>query len=418
MFRGQPAKTRLLAWFAAACCGSAWLVVGCRGAAQSSDPEASKATDAGAWTNSPSSAQAGAPGQGGADQGDAAVSQSAGNAPDTVGAAGAPATAGAGPGSNGPTLKGDWVALGAPRGVRIGALAWSDDGTLFAGSSDSQLAVGSLFASSDRGASWRLASKGITTAGTSSIVATGSQLFAAVGYNLYRSADHGLSWQSIAGISAYAVAAQASLVAVADPYYALSTDGGQTFARGSANPQGATSDGVAVLGDVVLRVTSGLLTRSADRGTTFGSVQLPTTVTFSNVSLKCDRTKTCYAAASAALQLYRSTDAGASWSALGRDLDKVLAVTDEGSVYIENTSGEVERSDDAGASWEKCPTPTDGNCTGGILVARGDQAFIPCDEGVFRSEDRGRHWTLSNGSGAGGALIDAATLLLVDRTST
>src|SRR4051812_26334518 len=135
MFRGQPAKKCLIAWFAAACGGSALLVAGCRGAAEASDPGVPKTADAGASTNSPSSEQAGTSGHGGVDPSDAAASQSAGSAPEASGAPGVSGAAGA-TAAEGPTLKGHWVALGAPRGVRVGALAWSDDGTLFAGSSD------------------------------------------------------------------------------------------------------------------------------------------------------------------------------------------------------------------------------------------------------------------------------------------
>jgi hypothetical protein len=104
--------------------------------------------------------------------------------------------------------------------------------------------------------------------------------------------------------------------------------------------------------------------------------------------------------------------------ASGRDLNKVLAVTDEGSVYITNTAGEMERSDDGAISWETCPKPANVACAAGVLAARGDEAFVPCDNGVFRSDDRGRHWTGANGSRATGALTDAATMMLVDRTAT
>ena len=111
-------------------------------------------------------------------------------------------------------------------------------------------------------------------------------------------------------------------------------------------------------------------------------------------------------------QLYRSADAGASWTATGRNLGKVLAVTDEGSVYITNIAGDIERSDNGAATWETCPKPTNVACSAGALAARGEQAFVACDGGVFRSDDRGRHWTTASGSGATGSLTDAAPLMM------
>lgn len=388
--------------------------------------EASRRSDAAgsAGSGSPPLADAGLSGRGGWSEGGSSFDAGVGAPADAstmTDAAATDASTEEVPSEGDPaaTPKARWISLGAPQAPPIGAFAIADDDTLFAGtdSPNGGPATGGMFFTADGGNAWHFSSQGLSGSGTSSIAVASSGVFASIGYTLFRSRDHGLSWQK-SGVTGYTVAAQGNLVVVADPYYAISTDGGQTFTKGSTQA-GTTTDDVAVVGDVILRTTNGSLTRSSDRGVSFAPVQFQTEGVFSNVSLECDHARTCYAVAfkDPSVSLYRSTDAGATWTDLGREVSRILAVTDEGSVYVRNSSQVIERSDDGGKTWQACPDPAlVASCNRNLLSARGDRVFASCASGVYRSDDRGAHWVLAIGSQATGALTDAATMLFVDRS--
>src|SRR6185503_14217963 len=115
--------------------------------------------------------------------------------------------------------------------------------------------------------------------------------------------------------------------------------------------------------------------------------------TQSGAQLACDGVSVCYARAvdsgTATGQLFKSTDAGATWSSLNR-VASVLAVSNTSIVYV--TSGQmIARSDDGGATFTLINRPTTTGSTqpdcSGPYAARGDKIFAACPDGVYRSDD-------------------------------
>src|SRR5262249_38515235 len=92
--------------------------------------------------------------------------------------------------------------------------------------------------------------------------------------------------------------------------------------------------------------------------------------------------------------VFRSSDAGASWSPADNGLGSRNArlVTAIGaSLFAGTTDAGLFRSSDEGASWTKVDDLQDLNGFG--LGASGTSLLAATDRGVFRSTDHGDHWT-------------------------
>jgi photosystem II stability/assembly factor-like uncharacterized protein len=185
---------------------------------------------------------------------------------------------------------------------------------------------------------------------------------------------------------------------------------------------------LAVVGSVIVRASPYGVDRSTDNGVTFTSVQGLTNGDGRAANLRCDGDKTCYASAHnaggfEAPVVFKSSDAGATWTSTGKVSFQVLAVGDARTVYVTSSNGSlIERSDDGGATWSMVFRPTTQesfapDCDGPFL-ARGSKLFAACRDGVYRSDDRGAHWVWAVGSAANGAITGSAWMALADTTAT
>ncbi len=326
-----------------------------------------------------------------------------------------------------------WVTVPAPLAVPITALAFDSEGVLYAGAAGE----GGIFKSADEGTSWNAASLGLIDYSVVSLAAVGTTMYAGTP-GLMRSTDRGASWQQVVvpddGEPFQRISGEGDLVVAGNsggnPLY-LSTDTGRTFHALASPPGGLGSLEVLGGGSVILRAGPRGVFRSTDQGVTFSPVQGITNGMYLYAELRCDGVRTCYANGfdtpnpSDATVLFKSTDAGATWTPLPLMGWDVLAISDRGSVYLQATT--VVRSDDGGSTFTPiaCPTTVGASgpdCSGsqvtGPYVARGDKLFAGRVDGVYRSDDKGQHWQPASGSPATGAIAGAAVWLFVDVSPT
>jgi hypothetical protein len=349
-------------------------------------------------------------------------------APDTT-AADAPA-------SDGP-LPYHWTSLHAPLGSAVSALALGDDGTLYAGadclgpcSGDStaeRSRASGVWLSRDGGRAWAPVGVALTDYRVQALALSGSRLL--VGSSeLIRTLDGGrtsevvlrTSIDTFGGLALDGTLAIAASTSYAGPPW-RSDDGGATWTLIAGPPSGADNH-VVILDDVVLVANGDGLWRSTDRGATFHRVPgVSTQTSFQRARVACDGVTTCLASAWAPEglipTLFRSTDAGLTWTALAVSGNSILTMSDSGSVFAATAGAglPLARSDDLGATWIPLGGPGVGVRT---LVARRQLVYAGTDNGVFRSEDNGATWAAASGSRESGPLTGPAAPVLVDTSAS
>jgi hypothetical protein len=374
----------------------------------------------------------------------------------SAGAAGAAGGAGAGGGAGAPVDAGadgadaatdpfagyHWVALPVPGGTAVAAVTLDSQGALYAGAAGSSVSTrpqtGGLFRSTDEGQSWRSVNNGLYDFNVGALTAVGTTVYAGTS-ELMRSTDLGTNWQpmtppaSVPSGTIRAIGAEGNLVMCADDYggdpFYTSTDGGQSFTAGKYQSGKVSSLEVLLGGTVILRATDSGVGRSTDNGVTFNAVQGIYNGTLLGAQLHCDGVSTCYASAHNTASwtdpavLMKSTDAGATWTALSPTQTQatVLAVSDTGILYI-TSSALIGRSDDGGLTFTLVQRPTtvgafEPNCSGPFF-ARGSELYAGCPDGVYRSTDEGQHWQPASGSAVTGRITGNALYMFTDTSSS
>jgi photosystem II stability/assembly factor-like uncharacterized protein/DNA-binding beta-propeller fold protein YncE len=270
---------------------------------------------------------------------------------------------------------------------------------LFMGPGDSPLLAGSLYRSTDDGASWKAIGSGLPPRGVAQVAispayAQDQTLFVALaatdqGLGIWRSTDGGQSWRlASAGLSDLAITelAISPVFATDGTLFATtrtqglfrSTDGGQSWTRLTERyfqPKGYNEPpGLVVLSptygqDRTLFVAHDGLQRSTDGGETWEAVsyEMPGSLALS-ASFADDGTLYGWFGS---VGLLRSTDRGDSWQAIGLGL--ALSSYGSGRVLLPTTSGQGQadkvyfvwrpavpdqperyyRSGDGGETWER-----------------------------------------------------------------
>jgi photosystem II stability/assembly factor-like uncharacterized protein len=267
-----------------------------------------------------------------------------------------------------------------------------------------------VWSSADAGATWSHSSRGIVAGTPWFITSTPDRSYFAVRGQIYS-----LEWGANAAVALDSTALD-QVLAFAFPYdyqyiyelhadrlptgdrlfvgdagnFARSLDGGQTWTRLS-DPLVNNSSiyAVEVAPDnpnIVLTATDGLVARSIDGGdhwsTTSGIAEGEWISAIEFVSATV-------AYAFGPQKLYRTLDAGLSWSPVDLPVDPVESILSvlahAQAIYVGTTMG-VHRSD-AGMSWTRLSVPH-----GGRLAADATGLYI-AGEGVSRSVDGGNTWT-------------------------
>jgi photosystem II stability/assembly factor-like uncharacterized protein len=277
-----------------------------------------------------------------------------------------------------------------------------------------------VFVSEDRGASWSVAG----TIPYQSVTAfdvdphDSNLLYAlARGTILYRSTDRGGSWTGVtlpgyaAGIAADPLTSGrlylAGYYSYGGSYRAalyFSTNYGQTWDVSMPQPD-TVGYSYAVAADprdngtVYLGATYSQLYRSTDAGATWTRISngIPSTASTQGLSVNAADNRIVLAAQSTGM--YRTTDAGANWTLVGAMagvMGAAFSGADPSTAYCigRSDSMRVWVSTDSGATWS---LPTPGYTTLKSTVLKTDPvepgaAWLNSQTGIYRSTDRGAHW--------------------------
>ena len=332
-----------------------------------------------------------------------------------------------------------WQPVPGPYGGSVAALALSPnypaDHTVFAG-----LRGHGIYRTDDGGDSWRCVSASewvVVALAISPDYATDWTLFAATGlpttgFHVYRSADEGDSWQEVT--PTWASPPNAPILAVSPDFagdrtiYVLggldtyvSVDGGVTFVEGGGwfathhVVELAFSPAYAMDRTLFALVRDDGLYESTDGGTTWHATGLSGDLSTFAVSPDYADDGTLVAASRSSGLLYISTDGGDTWDptevVLGTGGRHTLLfsptfASDRIILAASSTDPGPYRSTDGGTNWSPVgwydpDRPYAGGFVGGSVFAMAlapqdaydAAAFAGTSGGIYRSHDRGEHWT-------------------------
>lgn len=291
-----------------------------------------------------------------------------------------------------------------------------DGTTLFAGTPAD---AAGLYRSTNGGANWNAAAAGLPIASNlRSMIAFDGEVFAGTeGDGIYRSSDHGDSWLKTDVnnpllnhqlVLAFCAKDNALYAGAANGIY-KSTDGGATFQRTlngfppninvTAYSLSVSSGNILAAVSVSFSPSEGLqgIFYSSDDGSTWHQASLPITPT-AVTAVASDGSSLAYAGvygqSFSVKGLYKSTDAGVTWTqrqALSVDIERLAA---KGSNVLAGELFGAWYSTDYGESWAFSDPP--GNCPFGCGIftytLAGNSIFAGNTAGMFKSTDSGATW--------------------------
>jgi photosystem II stability/assembly factor-like uncharacterized protein len=317
-------------------------------------------------------------------------------------------------------LGGTWIDMSTGLG-KGGIQALLYDGTnLFAGTPAD---AAGIYRSTNGGQSWDPAAAGLPIASEiRSLISFGPYVFAGMqGDGIWRSSDHGDTWSktdvnnallSHALVLAFCVKDNSLFAGAINGIY-RSTDGGTTFERtldGFPPNIGVTAYSLAASGGNVIAAVNvsfspsdGLagIFYSSDDGNNWHQATIPIEPT-AVTAVASDGSSLAYAAlfgqSSSVKGLYKSTDAGVTWSqrqALNVDIERLAA---NGNNVLAGDLFGAYYSIDFGESWAFSDPPGDCGFGCGIFTytLRGTSIFAGDAAGMFLSTNSGATWTPIN----------------------
>jgi len=322
-------------------------------------------------------------------------------------------------------------------GARVGSFAASGS-TVVAGTRQG------AFWSTDNGAHWNLCSSGLANTSVSALYANGSDFFAGTyGAGVFRSTDGGVNWNAAGAIGNPNVraftAVGTDLLAGTYGYDGVyrSSNAGSTWTSAGKGVVGTGVFALAAYGGKTVVATYDFVFASTNQGSAW--TRSDSGLTSRTLYSLLSRTNDLLAGTTGA-GVFRSTDAGVSWSPANAGLNGnagtvwdiafdganlyaatlsgVFRSTNDGTLWVQRTSGitdsvtmkliaangvlccgtrsSVFRSTDAGQNWTAAINglpqyfqPTD-------FAAAGAYLFVSMTGGVYRSSDGGLHWVAAN----------------------
>ena len=345
--------------------------------------------------------------------------------------------------------KGNWVPTKGPYGGDILTLHATPEGVLFSGTLS-----GHIFRSADGGKTWQPASEGLPGHPSSvrAFVQDGDTIYANMGSDYFYSTNGGDLWQrltyfqdggrisqiAIIGNTIYITRTRQKGVFFSNDngkswtkidngltgqgHLTLFTSGSTLFAKmephvfrlkagenawikliikDSSKKTAAESDikKFFVSGEIIYAATvDGELFRSTDMGDWWHAIKPNGMQSFDGEMAVVQNTVFCIDSSSAGRRVFRSHDAGNSWTVFNPNwtnqrLYSITALSQK-MLYVGTEKG-VFRSTDAGDSWTKASAGIIYRGMGD-LVSFENALYAVAGEGIFKSIDRGDSWSLVN----------------------
>ncbi len=311
-----------------------------------------------------------------------------------------------------------WRSLAPLEGGTVNALL-EKDGVIYAGTSTT-----GIFTSSDNGKTWRAASNGLGNLVINALATAGEAMLAATNNSVYRSTDGGQNWTMTAvGSNQVVRALEVSNAASNGVIFAGtssgsvygSTDQGQSWTERGIITNRPTISALVTLGGSLFAGTSRGVFRSTDQGQNWTEVStgLPNNALPSVLALGVNN-GALYAGTSfyrdtsnqGLPQVYRSTDNGQSWAAVGTTIrfdwpgaigfSGVTRLAFEGTnIYALTGFGAAVFE---GQAWsEYLGNSGLPNGSGVNFLLRGSSAtLLGAAGGVYLLSSDGKRWTPSN----------------------
>ncbi len=261
-----------------------------------------------------------------------------------------------------------------------------------------------VFVSTDEGATWTLSNAGLTDTSVPSLLADDSEVYAGTHDGVFRSTDHGTTWNPAnsgpmqnTDVAALIFKGSNLFAATFGNGILVSTDRGTTWAQTDSGLTDQYLFCLAVSGTNIVAGDERGIFLSTDNGTSWNAVlngwngpwgynvfALAVSDGFLYAGVNANDGTNC---------IYRSTDDGATWTALGGSTSGaiVYAFAVSGTNVFAGKNGGIDLSSDSGstwtdiASWDVCTFATSAVSSlaiGGTNLYAGTAIFPPV--GVFR----------------------------------
>jgi photosystem II stability/assembly factor-like uncharacterized protein len=244
-------------------------------------------------------------------------------------------------------------------------------------------------------------------------------LYGMTSNTVWRSTDGGASWDNYS-LPTYAMSMAADPLVpgrlfVSGYYYSsyyapavmISTDYGQSWGITQIDPDTGYAYCVEFdpvdTGTAFAGCLNGLVFRTTDGGVHWDSAcaGLPATTGIEDIAVNSGNPDIVLAAASDGV--YRSTDAGGTWSkadGISIAFDLALSAANPALAYClgYDTAPRLYVSTDSGAKWAIQPGNVQQSKGGSLITdpSDGDVVYSPGTSGVIRTTDRGAHWAAAN----------------------
>ena len=227
-----------------------------------------------------------------------------------------------------------------------------------------------VFFSNDNGKSWTKIDNGLTDQGSLTLFTSGATLFAKMEHHVFRLKAGENAWMKL-------------IIKDSSKKTAAESDIGKFF----------------VSGEIIYAVTvDGDLFRSTDMGDWWHTIKPEGMQRFDGEMAVVQNTVFCIDSSSAGRRVFRSHDAGNSWTVFNPNWtnQRLYSITalSEKMLYVGTDKG-VFRSTDAGDSWTKASAGIIDRRMGD-LVSFENALYVVARDGIFRSITGGDSWMLVN----------------------